>query len=108
MLNDMRLGVVSEESSKLFYSLARTVDYNDGILPTQIFPLRRLADAANKQQMNLLTGEQIVFNGQDNFGKDVYGKPIAPERGRMLLDKMVMPKIDLRVSSPDINMSYSI
>ncbi|KAG8738004.1 hypothetical protein FRC10_007418 [Ceratobasidium sp. 414] len=99
MLNDMRLGVVSEASSKLFYGLSRKVEYNDGIRPTEIFPLRRLADAANKQQMNLLPGKQIVFNGQDVFGKDIYGLPVPPERGKMLLDKMVMPQIVLKVGA---------
>ncbi|KAG9104392.1 hypothetical protein FRC06_002946 [Ceratobasidium sp. 370] len=99
MLNDMRLGVVSEASSKLFYSLSRKVEYNDGIRPTEIFPLRRLADAANKRQMNSLTGEQIVFDGLDELGKDIYGVPVPPQRGKMLLDKMVMPQIILKVGA---------
>jgi hypothetical protein len=99
MLNDMRLGIVSEASSELFYSLSRTVEYIDGISPTQIFPLRRLADAANKRQMDLLTGKQVVFDAIDSFGKDIYGVPVPPQRGRMLLDKMVMPQIMLKVNS---------
>lgn len=98
MLNDMRLGVVSEASARLFYSLSRKVEYDDGILPTEIFPLRRLADAANRRQMNSLVGETIVFDAQDEFGKDIYGVQVTPQRGKMLLDKMVMPKIELRVS----------
>lgn len=40
-----------------------------------------------------------MYDAQDTLGKDIYGVPIKPERGRMLLDKMVMPKIELRVSS---------
>ncbi|KAF8600723.1 hypothetical protein BDV93DRAFT_258935 [Ceratobasidium sp. AG-I] len=99
MLNDMRLGLVSEASSKLFLSLDRTVEYNDGILPTEIFPLRRLADAANKRQMDLLKGEQIAFKAQDVFGEDLYGKPITPERGIPLLDRKVTTRIELRVGA---------
>ncbi|QRV89235.1 ATP-dependent DNA helicase PIF1 [Ceratobasidium sp. AG-Ba] len=99
MLNDMRLGVVSQASADLFSRLSRKVEYNDGIQPTQIYPLRRLADEANKRQMDLLTGEEIKFKALDTFGKDLYGEPITPQKGKSLLDKKVSDSIQLKVGA---------
>ncbi|QRV74471.1 ATP-dependent DNA helicase PIF1 [Ceratobasidium sp. AG-Ba] len=99
MLNDMRLGVVSQVSADLFSRLSRKVEYNDGIQPTQIYPLRRSADDANKRQMDLLTGEEIKFKALDTFGKDLYGEPITPQKGKSLLDKKVSDAIQLKVGA---------
>ncbi|KAB5588631.1 hypothetical protein CTheo_7925 [Ceratobasidium theobromae] len=99
MLEDMRLGNLSSASKELLYSLARTVEYSDGINPVELYPLRLLADAANLRCMDDLTGDPIVYRSTDAFGWDVRKKPITPERGRILLDRMVMNSVEFKVGA---------
>ena len=98
ILNELRLGVVSAESVDLFQSLSRKVDYDDGIRPTEIFPLRSLADAANNRALTRLKGEREVFRATDEFYKDAYGLHVLPQRGRVFLDRVIPDNIELRVS----------
>ncbi|KAH7327572.1 hypothetical protein B0J17DRAFT_580721 [Rhizoctonia solani] len=48
MLEHMRIEEVSPVSERLLNTLAREVEYSDGIQPVELFPLRRLADSANQ------------------------------------------------------------
>lgn len=97
MLNDMRIGKVSEPSARLLRSLARPVVYLDEIIPTEIFPLRRYVDACNKRHLDRLAGEFITFKSRDMFGCDHHGVQIPPSKGRPILDRIVAPVVQLKV-----------
>lgn len=92
MLNDMRVGEVSPESDKLLRSLARPVKYLDGIAPTELFPMRRMADRSNYLHLDRLAGQLRVFTSQDILGRDEYKDDIHPTDGNRLLDRMIVPK----------------
>lgn len=92
MLNDARIGVVSEESATLLRSLARPVHYEDGIGPTEIYPLRSQADLANKRQLDDLPGDAFRYEATDHLGKDQDGIRVLPERATKLFGQMVVPR----------------
>jgi hypothetical protein len=98
LLNDMRNGVISDTSAAVLSGLSRTVTRKDGIKPVEIFPLRRLADAANNAEMRKLKGEAFFYNAHDSLGHDIAGRPITADRGQILLDKLAPERIELRVS----------
>ncbi|CAE6435818.1 unnamed protein product [Rhizoctonia solani] len=101
MLEDMRTGQVSRASEILLNSLSREVKYSDGIRPVELFPLRILADSANQRQMEALPGISNVYKAHDRFAEFVNprGRVVTPERGRLLLDKMAMSRIELKIGT---------
>ncbi|CAE6460433.1 unnamed protein product [Rhizoctonia solani] len=93
MLNDARVGIVTDESAKLLRSLSRPVHYEDGIGPTEIYPRRFEADWANRKQLLALPGERRVYSAYDSYGKDDDGEDINPERAARLFSGMLVPKL---------------
>ena len=98
MLNDMRVGTVSEPSFRLLNSLSRPIEHSDDIVPTEIFPLRRFVDACNKRHLDRLGGDLLAFHATDTFGYDVNKVKIPPSRGKEILDRIVAPVVMLKVS----------
>ncbi|CAE6513097.1 unnamed protein product [Rhizoctonia solani] len=92
MLDDARLGIVTNASAALLKSLARPVHYEDGIGPTQIYPRRFEADYANRRQLMTLSGPRRVYSAHDSYGKDDDGNKIDPERAVKLFGGMIVPK----------------
>ncbi|CAE6523538.1 unnamed protein product [Rhizoctonia solani] len=99
MLNDMRVGRISQNTQHLFQSLSRPVVYPDGITPTEILPLRRQVEAANQSQLDRLAGKLITFTSTDQFFRDAEGKPIRPVYGKTLLDRFISYDIQLKVGA---------
>jgi ATP-dependent DNA helicase PIF1 len=107
LLNDARIGVVSPESARLLRSLARPVRYSDNIGPTEIYPVRYQADAANQRQLAALPGEPVTYSARDHHGKDGDGKTIPPERAAKLLGGMIVPRtLQLKVCPLPIMLDY--
>jgi hypothetical protein len=107
MLNDMRNGEVSEDSARLLRSLARPVKYNDGIVPTEIVPMRWMAEQSNQSHLNRLPGEIVEFSSDDTYGKDEDKEDIDPERAAELLHHMIAPaSVQLKVSVPSSLSSF--
>lgn len=98
LLDEMRIGQLSEASIEILYNCARKLPSRHGIKPVELFPLRMSADVANRREMDKLQDPTMRFNAVDRLGKDIHGKPITPERGKVLLDRMVMETVDLKVS----------
>jgi ATP-dependent DNA helicase PIF1 len=94
LLNDLREGVVSPESEILLRELSRELEYDDGIQPTELFPHRVSAEAANRKKMDRLSGETETFTANDTAGN---GKSVD-ERLRAILDRMAPTDIKLAVS----------
>ncbi|ELU39249.1 PIF1 domain-containing protein [Rhizoctonia solani AG-1 IA] len=93
MLNDARVGIVTDESARLLRSLSRPVHYEDGIGPTELYPRRFEADQANRKQLLALPGERRVYSAYDAYGKGDDGEDIDPERAAKLFAGMIVPKL---------------
>lgn len=65
MLNAMRTGKITDEIDAQFKELARPVEYNDGLEPTQLYPLRSQVDGANSRKMAMLPGRIFEFKASD-------------------------------------------
>jgi ATP-dependent DNA helicase PIF1 len=92
MLNEMRLGKVSEQTLRTFQELARPIVYGkDDIEMTELFPTRAEVESANNKRLRALPGEAVVFAAKDS------GEPSLRDR---LLQHMMAPKtIELKVGA---------
>lgn len=84
MLNEMRLGRVSEETVQTFKGLARPIKYEDGLDATELFPTRQEVDRSNEMRLRLLAGEVHSYAADDS------GDPNIRDR---LLENMMAPKL---------------
>lgn len=88
MLNEMRLGRVSEDTIQTFRKLSRRLEYDDGISATELFPTRQEVESSNLTRLRALPGEVRTFPAIDS------GDPNIRDR---LLENMMAPKlIDLK------------
>ncbi|QRV89316.1 ATP-dependent DNA helicase PIF1 [Ceratobasidium sp. AG-Ba] len=113
MLNDMRIGQVSDESAALIRSLGRQVQYEDGIVPTEIVPLRWMAEDSNRRHLRRLPGELIEFESIDRTYRDESKRKIGPAQAEAIFKQMVAPsivqlKVDAQVMSIRNNRDESI
>ncbi|KAK8022397.1 DNA helicase-like protein [Apiospora rasikravindrae] len=88
MLNEMRLGRISEQTVQTFKHLARPLTFDDGLDVTELFPTRQEVDRSNDQRLRNLPGSTQRFDATDT------GHPDIKDR---LLENMMAPKaIELR------------
>ncbi|KAL7327386.1 DNA helicase [Mucor circinelloides] len=90
ILNEMRLGVLSEEAISIFSSLSREpVGYND-IKPTELYPLRNEVDDSNRKRLVELRGDEIEFTAIDEGDHRKLQQCIAPAKLHLKLHAQVM------------------
>lgn len=66
MLNELRLGKLSDHGMKCFTDLAREPSYpDDGILPTELYSLRQQVDESNTRRLGSLAGRQFHYAASD-------------------------------------------
>lgn len=107
MLDDARVGIVTDESANTLKALARPVNYQDGIGPTEIYPRRLDAYWANMTQLIRLPGPSRTFFAYDRPGKGDDENEIDPERAQLLLARMIVPKyLRLRVCFPPTGLRH--
>ncbi|KAJ8468581.1 hypothetical protein ONZ45_g17199 [Pleurotus djamor] len=102
MLNAMRFGDMKPEMIQVFKSLSRPITYDDGILPTELFPTRREVALANQTRLDALPGKPVVYRANDRPGIDANGRPVSKEAMIRLLERLVAPneivlKVDAQV-----------
>ena len=91
MLNEMRLGRVSDDTVKAFKDLARPLRFTDGVEATELFPTRMEVERSNQKRLTALPGKTYRFDASDS------GDPKFKDR---LLQNMMAPKmIDLKVGA---------
>ena len=86
LLNEMRRGEISLEARKTFVGLSRPLPQDDGLLPTELFPLRAEVDRANAARMAALTGPSFKYEARDSGAA-------PPEKRAKLLEAMVAPRL---------------
>lgn len=65
MLNSIRAGTVTDEIVEAFQSLKRPPQIPGDITPTELFPLRKDVDNANRIHMNRLRSVEVRFEAKD-------------------------------------------
>ncbi|OAA60504.1 mitochondrial DNA helicase [Niveomyces insectorum RCEF 264] len=91
MLNEMRLGRISEQTVQIFKSLARPLQFNDGLEVTELFPTRTEVESSNERRLRALPGKSYRYEALDT------GEPNLRDK---LLQNMMAPKtLELRVGA---------
>jgi len=92
MLNDMRFGRMSNQSINRFKALSRPVVYDDGIEPTELFPLRAQVERANSLRLAMLPDPSHTYTSIDTPGSDSNGVPLSPGTFEKVLERLVALK----------------
>jgi ATP-dependent DNA helicase PIF1 len=84
VLDEVRQGVISEESAELLKqrTVAKYVDNGTGVIPTKLFPKNADADRVNQIMYMKLKDEEQTYNFAKHVNMQTYaesGKPIQPE-----------------------------
>ncbi|KAL0931030.1 mitochondrial dna helicase [Colletotrichum truncatum] len=91
MLNEMRLGRISEETVQAFRKLTRPIVSDDGLEVTELFPTRYEVENANQGRLRNLPGKTYRYDAADS------GDPTIRDR---LLQNMMAPKaLELKVGA---------
>ncbi|KXH58904.1 DNA repair and recombination protein pif1 [Colletotrichum salicis] len=91
MLNEMRLGRISDETVQAFRKLDRKIPTEDGLEVTELFPTRYEVENANQNRLRNLPGIAKRYDAGDSGDPQVRDK---------LLQNMMAPKmIELKVGA---------
>ncbi|SGZ40711.1 uncharacterized protein HGUI_02911 [Hanseniaspora guilliermondii] len=95
MLNEIRYGErISAASRNLINSLDRTIEYDDGLEATELYPTRMEVTSANAKRMHSLSGKEMVFNALDSISAEVKDK--AAERKKLDSSFLAEPVLKLK------------
>ncbi|KAL2142629.1 hypothetical protein VTI28DRAFT_893 [Corynascus sepedonium] len=88
MLNEMRLGKISDETVRSFQELKRPLTFNDGLEVTELFPTRNEVESSNQRRLRALTGKLYRYDALDAGDEKV--------RDRLLANMMAPPTLELK------------
>lgn len=91
MLNEMRVGRLTQASINAFHKLHRQLNFKDSIDATELFPTRDEVERANRTRMQQLQGQTFVYEAVD--GGSIQD---AVQRGKMLNNCMAPQQITLK------------
>ncbi|KAI7957706.1 hypothetical protein MJO29_005923 [Puccinia striiformis f. sp. tritici] len=66
LLNEIRVGLVSPQTKEIMASLTKPVKYDDGIVPTELYPRKVDVAQANQFHLKNLNQPEKVFECQDS------------------------------------------
>lgn len=91
MLNEMRLGRISDQTVKKFKALSRPLQFEDGLEVTELFPTRLEVDNSNNRRLTSLQSKPYRFDAVDT------GNMVDLKQREKLLQNMMAPKtLELR------------
>lgn len=90
MLNEMRRGIVSDETERELMKLSRPLECPAGIVPTELYSTRLEVDNANNIKLNNLPGKSKLYESRDGGTL-----PPAP-RAQMLTNFLAPQKLFLK------------
>ncbi|GAO49977.1 hypothetical protein G7K_4112-t1 [Saitoella complicata NRRL Y-17804] len=94
MLNEMRMGKLTQKTVVAFQALSRARNWGDGLEPTELFPTRWEVDNANTTRLRQLSGEARTFNAMDTGS--VTDKAM---RDKLLASCMAPPVLELKMGA---------
>lgn len=86
LLNSLRMGVASRAAVATFNGLRRPLPAIDGIVPTELFPLRNEVQNANKMKLDALKTESHIYESRDTG-------TASDERKATILKNMVAQRV---------------
>ncbi|KAF8634433.1 hypothetical protein AX15_000883 [Amanita polypyramis BW_CC] len=92
MLNAIRFGRTNTKITRAFKQLSRTVVYEDGIDPTELFPTRLEVEHVNKARLSQLSNVARIYDARDAPGYDSSDQRVTIAQMERLLDRMVARK----------------
>ncbi|CAE6379634.1 unnamed protein product [Rhizoctonia solani] len=99
LLNELRLGIATDETISILTGLRRPIKCNDGILPTEIHPLRRSAHNANLNHLANLNTREWMNCSLDKYGEDRYRYPVRVSDAEVMLEKRAPKTLILQVGA---------
>lgn len=87
MLNEMRLGKITNETIASFRKLSRRISYEDALEATELFPTRQEVENSNEYRMRSLVGKLYTFEAVDT------GTITDENMREKLLANMMAPKL---------------
>jgi len=90
MLNEMRLGMLSQDSIMKFKALQRIPRYDDNLEPTELFPTRQEVEYANNTRMRALPGSIHSFTAEEG------GAITGQQRDKLLQNCMAPQTLELK------------
>ncbi|KAL9468730.1 hypothetical protein ACSS6W_010424 [Trichoderma asperelloides] len=91
MLNEMRLGHISQQTVDTFKRLSRPLEFNDGVESAELFPTRAQVDGSNERRLRELPGAPIRYDAIDTGDVNI--------REKLLANMMAPKSIELKVNS---------
>ena len=97
MLNEMRTGVISNQTLEEFRQLSRPLP-NDDIVPAELFSTRSEVDGANYSRLRTLPGETMTYDASDG------GVLENEDLRKKLLENFLAPKkLELKIGAQVMN-----
>lgn len=96
ILNSLRIGKIDYKIENRLRKLSRSIDFNDGIEPTELFPTREEVERSNLNKLNQLNGSEIVFNCED---VSLIGLPIDDKIKKSFELLMCSPVLKLKIGA---------
>ena len=93
LLNQLRRGNITPAARQTLTSLSRPLPQDDGLLPTELFPLRTEVDRANAARMAALRGQAYRFEARDS------GSAAPPRRQKLLDNMMAVRALELKADA---------
>lgn len=91
MLNEMRLGRITEETVRAFRALSRPLKFDDGVDLAELYPTRAQVEASNENRLRALPGKVQRYEAMDTGKEDMRDK---------LLSNVMAPKaLDLKLNA---------
>lgn len=99
LLNDMRIGQVSEKNRKLLQSLSREVKYNDEILPTELYPRKDDVARANSNHLRKINQPELIFEASDRPGEPLQNVSSMELRSKLDKNLLVPFRLSLKIGA---------
>jgi ATP-dependent DNA helicase PIF1 len=91
MLNEMRLGQITQQTVEAFKKLSRPLEFNDGVESAELFPTRAQVDGSNERRLRELPGNANRYDAIDTGDVNI--------RDKLLANMMAPKSIELKMNS---------
>lgn len=93
MLNSLRMGTTSQAAFAAFKGLSRPLSMTGGILPTELFSLRKEVDEANRVRLDALKVTSQTYESRDT------GNATDDRRGKILESMAAQKTLEIKVGA---------
>ncbi|KHO00718.1 DNA helicase PIF1, ATP-dependent [Metarhizium album ARSEF 1941] len=91
MLNEMRVGRISDQTVQAFKALSRPLNFEDGVDLAELYPTRAQVEGSNEKRLRDLPGEIHRYEAMDS------GDPAV--RDKLLMNMMAPKAIELKIGA---------